>query len=83
MLAIRLSEEQYQLLRQASLASGARSLSDYARDFLFPASPDNGVCAVTALKQRLELAETEIRFLRRDLQNLRIVADQVLNTQSS
>ncbi len=34
-LTLRLSDEDYEVLRQASVEHGARSLSDYARDSLF------------------------------------------------
>jgi uncharacterized protein (DUF1778 family) len=72
MLTIRLSEQDYQLIREASLASGARSVSDYARDSLFrTAAAGNSVLAVDELQDRMEQAESEIRSLQRVLQTLR------------
>lgn len=79
MLTLRLSEEEYQLLREASLSGGARSVSDYARDSLFRAASNTRAPGADTLKCRLDQAETEIRSLQRDLQNLQLTAGQALN----
>lgn len=70
-LSLRLSEEEYERLRQTSLAQGSRSVSDYARETLFrcyggePCSPSNG------LERRMRKLDSEMQVLSRELDRLR------------
>jgi len=58
-LTLRLSEEDYYVLREASARDGARSLSDYARDSLFrTARTPSGV--VHDLRVRMAEFEAEM-----------------------
>jgi hypothetical protein len=71
MLSLRLSEEEYDRLRQNSLVQGSRSVSDYARETLFlfsggaPASPANG------LERRMRKLDSEMQVLSLELERLR------------
>jgi len=75
-LTLRLSEEDYHVLREASARDGARSLSDYARDTLFRTarSPtgvhdltcrlavcEAGMMSLTAIVRQLEERVSEER----------------------
>jgi hypothetical protein len=70
-LSLRLSEEEYERLRQQSLTQGARSVSDYARETLFrfsggePASPSNG------LERKMRKLDSEVQVLSLELDRLR------------
>jgi hypothetical protein len=72
MIGFRLSEEQYQTLQEASFTSGARCVSDYARDTLFEAlnahwsgtSPDGLEARVSQLVFNLQMLAGEIQRLR-------------------
>jgi hypothetical protein len=70
-LSLRISEEEYDRLRQNSLTQGSRSVSDYARDTLFnfssgePASPSNG------LERKMRKLNSEMQVLSLELDRLR------------
>jgi predicted DNA-binding protein len=70
-LSLRLSEEEYERLRQNSLAQGSRSVSDCVREVLSrfsggePASPSNG------LERRMRKLDSEVQVLSRELDRLR------------
>ncbi len=67
-LTLRVSEADYQILQEASLKEGARSLSDYARDSLFRTVP----CE----RKTLDEFSVEIRSLNHSLRDLRALLAQ-------
>ncbi len=68
MISFRVSEEEYRQLQAASLSSGARSVSDFARDNLFclinakPASAIEG--RVDRISEALATLDGEIQRIR-------------------
>lgn len=70
-LSLRLSEEEYERLRQKSLTQGSRSVSDCVREVLFrfsvgePASPSNG------LERRMRKLDSEMQVLSIELDRVR------------
>jgi hypothetical protein len=75
-LTLRLSTDDYQALRQASLRDGARSLSDYARDSLFRAFRTEP--AAYEMKSRMTEFEDAIDSLKDAVRQLQMrVGDQV------
>jgi hypothetical protein len=69
MLSIRLSDEEYRMLLNASLGKGSRSVSEYARNSIFRAvqsSPANA----ESLKARMEEFESDLHSISRSLQRL-------------
>ncbi len=75
MISFRLSEEEYQTIRQASICNGARSISDYARDALFRLM-NTGEDGRTpdGLRKRIDRLTFELKSLDRDVQRIREVA---------
>ncbi len=69
-LTLRISDEDYQVLRQASLANGARSLSDYARDSLFRRSPRPTPLPADKLQTRMDEFAVELDSLNHALREL-------------
>jgi hypothetical protein len=72
-LTLRLSDEDYQALQQASLRDGARSLSDFARESLFRATT---VGPRDDLKLRIEEFEMGIGSLHNAVARLQALVDQ-------
>lgn len=73
-LAVRLSEDEYVSLYQASRESGARSVSDFAREMLFSMVRVRGfVAPVTDVEARLNRFASELEALNQDIQGLRNV----------
>jgi uncharacterized protein (DUF1778 family) len=70
MLNLRLSEEEYRLLHNASLVSGSRSVSDYARDSLFRAVQSTIPITAEQLKARMDGFEVELHSISRVLLQL-------------
>ena len=68
-LTLRLSEDDYHVLRQASVRDGARCLSDYARDSLFhtarvpPAVVHDLKARMTEFEVEMELLSDAVRRL--------------------
>jgi hypothetical protein len=67
-LSIRLSEEEYASLLEASLHHGARSVSDYARDTLFRCLEGDEVSTrVNQLASQLDIVTRDLESLRATL----------------
>jgi predicted DNA-binding protein len=71
MLSLRLSEEEYERLRQKSLAQGSRSVSDYARETLFRFSGGEPTSSSNGLERRMRKLDSEMQVLSRELERLR------------
>jgi hypothetical protein len=71
MVSFRVSEQEYEYLRQHSLAQGARSVSDYARAALFGAVDLESPGSALALVDRMHRLDTEMRELNREVKQLR------------
>jgi hypothetical protein len=71
MVSFRISEEEYEYLRQHSLAQGARSVSDYARDTLFGSVDLKSPGRAVALVDRMHRLDSEMRELNREVKQLR------------
>ncbi len=70
-LTLRISDDDYQVLQQASVRDGARSLSDYARDSLFRESRADAASAASDLRIKMEEFAVEIDSLSHALRHLR------------
>ena len=71
MVSFRLSEEQYEALVHASFSTGARSVSDYARDTLFDCLDiQNRGTAAGALESRVERIALDVESLTRNMRQL-------------
>ncbi len=68
-LTLRLSDEDYRVLQQASLKDGARSLSDYARDSLFRESRRH-IPVPGELQSRMDEFALELNSLNHALRQL-------------
>jgi len=62
-LTLRITDEDYLALRQASLQDGARSLSDYARDSLLRISRTPPHRRVNDLEMKIERFQVEMQSL--------------------
>ncbi|HYW45011.1 MAG TPA: hypothetical protein VE959_19270 [Bryobacteraceae bacterium] len=62
-LTLRITDEDYLVLRQASLQDGARSLSDYARDSLLRTSRATPPARVNDLELKIEQFQVEMQSL--------------------
>jgi hypothetical protein len=77
-VSFRLSEEEYECLRQKSLAQGAHSVSDYARVALCrllgdqaPSPADEFEAKVAELDEKMQQVERELQRLARTTQRRR------------
>jgi hypothetical protein len=76
MVSFRVSEEEYEFLRQHSLTRGARSVSDYARAALFGTVVDGDASgSAVALADRMHRLDTEMRELNYEVKRLRARLD--------
>src|SRR5688572_19517562 len=76
MISFRLSEEEYAILRRASLSNGARSVSDFARDTLFGVL--NGaptVAGPAALETKVEKLTSDMEVLTQHIHHVRKLLD--------
>lgn len=71
MLTLRVSDADYQVLQEASLRNGARSISEYARASLFRESEGADVTVSGELKTRIEECAVELDSLNHALRHLR------------
>jgi hypothetical protein len=69
-LTLRISDDDYQVLQEASLRDGARSLSDYARDSLFRETGVTTAAVASDLKNKMEQVAAQIDSLHRALGRL-------------
>jgi hypothetical protein len=68
MISVRLSEEEYSALRRLCLVTGARSVSDLARDAMRALM--NGANRENAFTNHMEEFRTEIRHLHKKIEHL-------------
>ena len=75
MLSIRLSEDEYERLKELCVAEGARSISDLTRSavqrMLYPAHGEPGVHLV----ERMQQLDGMVRVLNREVQRLSSLVD--------
>jgi hypothetical protein len=77
MISFRLSEEEYERVRDLSLMEHARSVSDYARDALCRLPHGNGVSR-DSMDPRVDGLEGAVKQLRADLQQLSQLIEHTL-----
>lgn len=70
-LSLRLSEEEYERLRQKSLDQGSRSVSDCAREVLFDAFVAPAPRHSDGLERRMRKLDSEMQVLSLELDRLR------------
>ncbi len=81
MISFRLSEEEYTFLHQASLSTGARSISDFARDALFRLLRDRTADpGAPALAARMEQLAADLQSVNGELERLRSLVSQPVHS---
>jgi hypothetical protein len=70
-LTLRVSEEDYSVLQQASVQQGARNLSDFARASLFRQCREGSAAAPDDITAKIEQVSFEIDSLNQALRHLR------------
>ncbi len=78
MVSFRLSEDEYERLKELSITECARSVSDFARAALCKLPSANGESAVTAAP-RIEKLEDTVRQLKVELRQLRQLVEASMN----
>ncbi|MFN8811528.1 MAG: plasmid mobilization protein [Acidobacteriota bacterium] len=66
----RLSEEEYQQLKETCARSGARSVSDYARSSVLSGAAQAGALAASFPSERIDQIESLLRRIDSRLENL-------------
>ena len=77
MVSFRLSEDEYERLKDLSMTECARSISEFARDALCKLSNSNP--APQAAAPRVEKLETTVHQLKLDLHDLRNLVEAMLS----